>query len=70
MLKLPGLPKARESEITHDGSTRAGGRRKTATAHVRLSPGTGRIVINKTCLTEYFDKLVCREMVMQPFYLT
>mmetsp|Transcript_30049 Transcript_30049/g.46549 ORF Transcript_30049/g.46549 Transcript_30049/m.46549 type:complete len:620 (-) Transcript_30049:37-1896(-) len=70
LLKLPGLPDQRESQIAYDGSTRAGGRRKTATAHVRLTPGTGRIVINKTDFTEYFDKLVCREMVMQPFYLT
>ena len=42
------------------------GRRKTAVARVRMKPGTGRIVVNKQDLEQYFRKIVERQRVMAP----
>ena len=43
------------------------GRRKTATARVRLTRGKGTIVINRRPLDEYFGRETARMMVRQPF---
>ena len=47
------------------------GRRKTATARVRLIPdGTGIAVINRKPMDDYFDRDVMKTVIMQPFELT
>ncbi|MDA8362903.1 MAG: 30S ribosomal protein S9 [Gammaproteobacteria bacterium] len=43
------------------------GRRKTATARVRLARGKGTILINNRPLDEYFGRETARMMVRQPF---
>ncbi len=42
------------------------GRRKTSTARVFLSPGTGKITVNATPLDEYFGRETARMIVRQP----
>ena len=47
------------------------GRRKTATARVRLIPeGSGLAVVNRKPLDDYFDREVMKMMIMQPFEVT
>ena len=47
------------------------GRRKTATARVRLIPeGSGLTVVNRKPLDDYFDRDAMKMMVMQAFELT
>lgn len=47
------------------------GRRKTATARVRLIPeGSGLTVINRKPLDDYFDRDAMKMMIMQPFEVT
>jgi small subunit ribosomal protein S9 len=46
------------------------GRRKTATARVRLYPGEGEIVVNSKPMTEYFGRDLDRMAIRQPFALT
>ncbi len=48
----------------------ATGRRKTAVAHARLVPGTGKIKCNKRDWTEYFDAEALRIYILQPLKLT
>ena len=45
------------------------GRRKTSIARVYLSEGTGKILVNKRELTDYFPKATSRYVVEQPFEL-
>lgn len=45
------------------------GRRKTSTARVFLSRGTGQITINGRTLEDYFGREVARMIVRQPFAL-
>ena len=47
----------------------ATGRRKSATARVYLSDGTGNILINDLPLEEYFGREVARILVRQPLKL-
>jgi small subunit ribosomal protein S9 len=42
------------------------GRRKTATARVRLKPGTGQITVNERALDEFFGRETGRMIVRQP----
>jgi small subunit ribosomal protein S9 len=42
------------------------GRRKTSTARVFVKPGTGRILVNKRPLDEYFGRETARMIVRQP----
>ena len=42
------------------------GRRKTATARVYMKPGTGKIVVNKRSLDEFFGRETGRMIVRQP----
>jgi small subunit ribosomal protein S9 len=49
---------------------RATGRRKRSTARVRLSPGTGNIVINGQAVDEYFDRATSVMILKQPLELT
>lgn len=45
------------------------GRRKTSTARVFITAGTGKISINERSLEEYFGRPVARMVVMQPLEL-
>ena len=45
------------------------GRRKCASARVRLLPGTGKIVVNKRAFEDYFTTDAVRGYVMQPLVL-
>lgn len=45
------------------------GRRKTSTARVFLTPGSGNISINKRSLEAYFGREVARMIVRQPLEL-
>lgn len=45
------------------------GRRKTSTARVFLSGGSGKISVNKLPLDEYFGREVARMIVRQPLQL-
>lgn len=47
------------------------GRRKTATARVRLIPeGSGAAVVNRRPMDEYFNREAVKMIIMQPFELT
>ncbi|MCR2043496.1 30S ribosomal protein S9 [Anaerosalibacter massiliensis] len=46
------------------------GRRKNAIARVRLIPGSGKIVINKRDLDEYFDYDTLKVIVREPLTVT
>jgi len=56
---------AQVSEITA-----ATGRRKTAVARVRLSAGTGKWLVNKREMAEYFTSEALRSYILQPMKLT
>lgn len=45
------------------------GRRKSAVARVFLTEGTGKIIINKRDLTEYFPSSILQFVVKQPLQL-
>ncbi len=45
------------------------GRRKTSTARVFLTPGSGKISVNKRNLESYFGREVARMIVRQPLEL-
>ncbi|MHA3770257.1 30S ribosomal protein S9 [Verrucomicrobiota bacterium sgz303538] len=45
----------------------ATGRRKTAIARARMSPGTGKIVINGRAFEDYFKTLALQNVVLRPF---
>lgn len=47
----------------------ATGRRKTSSARVTLTPGTGTIVINQRPFEEYFGNLSLQNQVLQPFHV-
>jgi small subunit ribosomal protein S9 len=42
------------------------GRRKCSVARVRVFPGTGRVVINKRDLSDYFVRSIQQNAVLQP----
>jgi len=46
------------------------GRRKTAVARVYLTPGNGKVTINKRDLENYFPTATLQYKVQQPFALT
>lgn len=48
----------------------ATGKRKTAVARVRMSPGEGKIIINRRSLDDYFGRPTSRMIVHQPLELT
>jgi small subunit ribosomal protein S9 len=49
--------------------TWATGRRKEATAQVRIRPGSGRILVNRKEYAEYFTTDVCAVLSSNPFRL-
>ncbi len=46
------------------------GRRKTATARVRLYPGDGQFIVNDRPADQYFGRLIDRTVIRQPLVLT
>ena len=46
------------------------GRRKTATARVYMTPGTGNITVNGRALDEFFGRVTGRMIVRQPLETT
>jgi small subunit ribosomal protein S9 len=48
----------------------ATGRRKTAVAQVRLLPGNGKVLVNKTSFEEYFPVDIYRLDALRPFNIT
>ena len=46
------------------------GRRKTSTAHVFLTPGAGKITVNKRPLDVFFGRKTAQMIVRQPLELT
>ena len=46
------------------------GRRKTSVARVRLSPGTGKIEVNRRSFEQYFPSEALRAEVRQPLVFT
>ncbi len=46
------------------------GRRKTATARVRLYPGEGQFIVNDKPADQYFGRLIDRTVIRQPLVLT
>ncbi len=48
----------------------ATGRRKESVARVRLTPGSGRVVINNKAMEDYFGRKTSQAIVKQPFVLT
>ena len=45
----------------------ATGRRKEAVARIRMSPGTGKILVNGRPFEEYFKTVALQNTVLQPF---
>jgi len=54
----------------HPQNTLAVGRRKTAVARLILSPGSGKITVNKKTFEEYFPLEMLRRDVMKPLEAT
>ncbi|MGB1076025.1 MAG: 30S ribosomal protein S9 [Flavobacteriales bacterium] len=46
------------------------GRRKTAIARLYMTPGTGKVTVNKKDVENYFTTAVLQYKVQQPFQLT
>lgn len=46
------------------------GRRKEATARVRLCKGEGKIIVNERAFDEYFPIELTRKIILQPFSVT
>jgi small subunit ribosomal protein S9 len=42
------------------------GRRKTAVARVRLTPGSGNVVVNKLPVSDYFPVVTTRQQALRP----
>jgi len=53
-----------------DGSVKAVGKRKTATAVVTLREGSGIITINKKSFSDYFPRAEDRQQVLYPLMVT
>lgn len=51
-------------------SLHAVGKRKSSIARVYLAPGTGKFVINKRDIDDYYIRPTSKMVVMQPFELT
>lgn len=57
---------AEAQKTTQKEMTRAVGRRKTASARVRLSLGTGEVTVNGKSLKEYFPVDIWQDKVLAP----
>ena len=61
---------SREPKLDKFGRAYATGRRKESSARVWIRPGTGKIIVNKRDITEYFARPVLRMVLNQPFVAT
>jgi len=57
----------RKAQIDKQGRAYGTGRRKNSTARVYIKPGTGKIVVNKKDVKEYFARPVLQMIINQPF---
>ena len=48
----------------------ATGKRKTSIARVWLTPGEGKIIVNRRSMEEYFSRATSRMVILQPLRLT
>lgn len=48
----------------------ATGRRKSSVARVRMMPGTGKIIVNKREVLDYFKRETLKMIIDQPFEVT
>src|ERR1700683_5562380 len=62
----PDVSKLKELKMPADTQHYGTGRRKTATARVRLKPGSGQITVNERALDEFFGRETGRMIVRQP----
>ncbi len=53
-----------------DNMARGTGRRKTAIARIRLTPGEGRVMINEKTPIQYLGRRILEMQVLQPLKLT
>jgi len=58
------------AQVPESGRWHAVGRRKSAVARVWMQPGTGRIIINKRTLEDYFNTVKAKAVVKQPIDIT
>ncbi|MBD1545063.1 30S ribosomal protein S9 [Roseibium aggregatum] len=57
-------------KLDAQGRAYATGKRKDAIARVWVKPGTGKIIVNKKDMTEYFARPVLQMILRQPIMLT
>lgn len=77
MAEVKGLAEDNQLEVSEDivvepvkdsqGRSYATGKRKESVARVWLKAGTGKIIINKRSLENYFPRPVLRMLINQPF---
>lgn len=53
-----------------DNMARGTGRRKTAIARIRMTPGEGRVMINEKTPIQYLGRRILEMQVLQPLKLT
>jgi len=68
--KIKKVEEKEEKNIATETSSRAVGRRKTASARVRLSLGKGEVTINGRKLAEYFPVKLWQNTVVSPLVVT
>ncbi len=56
--------------MAENATSRGTGRRKTAIARVRITPGEGRVMINEKSPLQYLGRRVLEMEVLQPLRLT
>lgn len=61
---------AKEKSPKEKTSFRSTGKRKTSIARVTMTPGTGKLVINKREFENYFPRAALQMIVKQPFQVT
>jgi small subunit ribosomal protein S9 len=66
----PSAASRAPAKMAGDARYLATGKRKTSIARVTLLPGSGKIVINKRELEEFFPRPLHRTMAMQPLTIT
>lgn len=60
----------RKPKLDNLGRAYGTGRRKESSARVWIKPGTGKFIVNKKEITNYFARAVLRMVVNQPFDVT
>jgi small subunit ribosomal protein S9 len=60
----------KKEAVKKEETVKTVGRRKSASARVRMTLGTGKVVVNARPLNNYFSLKLCQENVMSPFVAT